>query len=354
MTATRAAPLPDGGTAEMAPARRWVDAPRRPPSLLAALRNWRVTRDGKVFFFLTFCVGFAAVNTGNNLLYLVLGLLLSVIILSGLLSDLSLRGLGFQRRLPKRAFAGHTALIEIEVRNTKRWVPSYSIEVEDKLENRRTDKRCYFLKVNPGGRQTAAYRRTPPVRGRERYLSLRVATRFPFGLFEKWYEVELTDSQLVYPSLQQGRRSAAVPRAPDGQTPTQQRGEGDVEGLRDLHSGAPVRDIDWKKSASLGRLVARERRREGAPTLRLFLRNKPLEQESAEHTSARVEAELRRLAWQALEALRAGTCVDLVVEAPPEGRTTQTRITPGPEAPERLLRLLALLPPLPVVPEGSA
>ena len=63
-------------------------------------------------------------------------------------------------------------LVEIEVRNTKRFAPSYSIEVEDRIENRRTDKRCYFLKVSAGARQTAAYRRTPPVRGTERYLSL--------------------------------------------------------------------------------------------------------------------------------------------------------------------------------------
>ena len=41
----------------------------RPP------RRLRFTREGKYFIGITFGVGFAAVNTGNNLLYLVLGLL---------------------------------------------------------------------------------------------------------------------------------------------------------------------------------------------------------------------------------------------------------------------------------------
>ena len=36
-------------------------------------------------------VGFAAINTGNNLLYLLLGWLLSFIIASGILSEMTLR-----------------------------------------------------------------------------------------------------------------------------------------------------------------------------------------------------------------------------------------------------------------------
>src|SRR4051812_12294942 len=98
----------------------------RPP------RRLRFTREGKVFIGITFGVGFAAVNTGNNLLYLVLGLLLSLVILSGVLSEIALRGLEFRRRLPRRAYAGMPALVEIEVHNKKRFAPSYSIEVEDR------------------------------------------------------------------------------------------------------------------------------------------------------------------------------------------------------------------------------
>jgi hypothetical protein len=171
----------------------------RPP------RRLRFTREGKIFVGVTIGVGFAAVNTGNNLLYLVLGLLLSLVILSGVLSEIALRGLEFRRRLPRRAYAGTASLIEVEVYNRKRYAPSYSIEVEDRIEGRRTDKRCYFLKVSAGARQTAAYRRVAPVRGVERYLSLRVATRFPFGLFEKWREVDMAEEQVVYPAPLRGR-----------------------------------------------------------------------------------------------------------------------------------------------------
>ena len=52
---------------------RWL----RPP------RTLRPTRAGWAFFAITFGVGFAALNTGNNLLYLVLSLMLAFLVLSG-------------------------------------------------------------------------------------------------------------------------------------------------------------------------------------------------------------------------------------------------------------------------------
>ena len=75
----------------------------RPP------RTLRPTRPGWVFFALTFGVGFAALNTGNNLLYMVLSLLLAFLVLSGVLSESALRGVRIRRRLPREIHAGRAA-----------------------------------------------------------------------------------------------------------------------------------------------------------------------------------------------------------------------------------------------------
>ncbi len=280
--------------------RIWSKAWRRPP------RRLRFTREGKFFTLVTFGVGVAAINTGNNLLYLVLGLMLSLIVLSGVLSELTLRGLSFRRRLPKRAFAGSSLLVEIEVQNNKKWAPSYSVEVEDRIENRVTDKRCYFLKVSAGAKQTAAYRRVAPLRGRERYMGLRVATRFPFGLFEKWREVDIEDEHVVFPAM------AALPEPPrpqalarGGVTTRRERGRGDVDGLRELRDGESARDVDWKKTAqSVQSVIVRERINEGARVVTIDVRNGAIEREKpgfGEH----FEDELRRVAWRASQALEA-------------------------------------------------
>ncbi|HJL19559.1 MAG TPA: hypothetical protein RMH99_28105, partial [Sandaracinaceae bacterium LLY-WYZ-13_1] len=116
-------------------------------------RRLRFTREGRVFVLVTLGVGAAAVNTGNNLLYLVLGMLLSLIVLSGVLSEGVLRGLRVARRLPRRAFAGSPALIELAVTNEKRRFPTYSVELEDVAPGEPTERRCYFLKIGPGATQ---------------------------------------------------------------------------------------------------------------------------------------------------------------------------------------------------------
>src|SRR5690242_7719372 len=118
-------------------------------------RHLRFTREGKVFVFVTFALGFAAVNTGTNLMYLMFGFMLSLIVLSGILSEHVLRKLTIERRLPKRAFAGEPALIELAVKNGKERLVSYSVEIEDQAEGEKNDRRCYYLKIAPGEEQVA-------------------------------------------------------------------------------------------------------------------------------------------------------------------------------------------------------
>src|SRR6218665_1620885 len=78
----------------------------RLPARLRPPRTLKVTRMGRTYLVVTFGVGLGALNTGNNLLYLVLGLLLSVIILSGVLSERCLRDLTVRRVGMDGAFAG--------------------------------------------------------------------------------------------------------------------------------------------------------------------------------------------------------------------------------------------------------
>ena len=57
--------------------------------------SYRVTREGIVYLAGIFIVALAALNTGNNLLFLVLGCLLAGILFSGVLSRIMLSGIEF-------------------------------------------------------------------------------------------------------------------------------------------------------------------------------------------------------------------------------------------------------------------
>src|ERR1700761_4800889 len=182
-------------------------APRAAPE--GASASWRrrlkFTREGKFFVGITLGVGFAAINTANNLLYLLLGMLLALIVVSSIMSELSLRNLTVVRRLPARAQVGRPHLVEIEVHNHKKRIPSYAIEIEDLRAGQPADKRCFFLKISPDSAQVAAYRRTPAKRGRDRHVGFRVATRFPCGLFEKSRELRPEGELIIYPAVDPGK-----------------------------------------------------------------------------------------------------------------------------------------------------
>lgn len=259
----------DGGAALTAPRRTfWAKVAKwlKPP------RKLKFTREGKYYLGITLGVGFAAINTGNNLLYMLLGMLLSLIVVSGVMSDLSLRQLTVTRRLPARAQVGRAHLVEIEVYNHKKRVPSYAIEVEDLRAGQPADKRCFFLKISPSSAQVAAYRRTPAKRGRDRHTGFRIATRFPFGLFEKSREVDTEGDLIIYPAVDPIRLPTEDPGRRTGGVGASGRGGGDETfGLRLMREGDDPRDIYWRKSTIRDQLILRERARETRPDVELVI-----------------------------------------------------------------------------------
>jgi uncharacterized protein (DUF58 family) len=224
----------------------------RPP------RRLSFTREGRLIVVLAVGVGFAAINTGNNLLYLLLGWLLSFIIASGLLSELTLKRLVVERRPPPRVFAGEPFLMEVAITNDKPRRASFSIEVEDLVGTTPLDKRCYFLKIPAAKSQRTSYRHTFARRGLYTLTGYRVATKFPFALFRKSRDVDAPLDVLVYPAR------TAVPRPPPrtearGETTANRTGRrGEFFGLREHRSGDDRRDVHWRSSARTGRLLVRE------------------------------------------------------------------------------------------------
>ncbi len=293
-----------------------------------------------MFVLVTLGVGAAAVNTGNNLLYLVLGLLLSLIVLSGIMSEQVLRGLTVRRRLPTRAFAGSPGLVEITLENDKQRLPSLSVEAEDVAPDEPTDRRCYFLKIPARGQQSASYPRTPTRRGALRFTQVRVRTRYPFGLFEKGRILALEDELVVYPALAPLPRTLGALGRAGTAAPTSRVGRGtDVAGLREYQEGDEVRAIHWRRSAALDRLVLRERHDDAARRLTLVIdERRPAEAD--ERWEARFEEALSLAAATAARALEAGSSVEAVARS---GRSPL--VLPGQPA-DPVWRFLALLEPV--------
>lgn len=339
-------PEPSGAVLALEQAPQAPPAPRTrvrlpsPAALIPAVtrkNRLRITREGKWYLGITTSVGLAAMNTGNNLLYLLFGLLLSLVIVSGVLSEVSLWGLSVVRRLPTRAQVGRYHQVEIEVYNSKKKIPSYAIEIEDLRAGQPADKRCFFLKISPASAQVAAYRRTPQRRGLDHHVGFRVATRFPFGLFEKSREIESTGELLIYPAvdpIRLGREDNGKHK--HGAGAVAHGGGDELAGVRPEREGDDPRDIYWRKSTIQEHRVLRERARETSPEVRLRLDLQPI---SGAEALQQFERQIRELASRAVAHVKRGDRVLLLTS---RGQRILADRSVGLDP---LLRFLALVDP---------
>jgi uncharacterized protein (DUF58 family) len=241
--------------------------------------------------------------------------------------------------LPARAQVGRSHLVEIEVYNNKKRVPSYAIEVEDLRAGQPADKRCFFLKISPRSTQIAAYRRTPLRRGLERHTGFRIATRFPFGLFEKSREVDSPDELVIYPAVDPVRLPQRGHGDTSGDVGPLGRGSGEeIFALRAMRDGDDPRDIYWRKSTR--ELVLRERAREMRHEIEFHIDvSRPaIKNEEARSASADLfERRIREVASYAVAHIKRGDRVTVVTS---DGERVTSDRTRGIDP---VLRFLALL-----------
>jgi uncharacterized protein (DUF58 family) len=243
-------------------------------------------------------VGFAALNTGNNLLYLVLSLMLGFLVLSGVMSESALRGIRVHRRLPRDLFANASSGVALEISNHQAKVPAFAVLVEDRVEEagrpERAAGRCFALRIDPGASELRSYRFTPTQRGIHHFKGFRVYTRFPFGLFSKSLEIESADQSLAYPEVEPVAIPANFGAARGGGEKIAGPGGSGTNavGLREFAAGDSVRRIHWRSSLRHRQLFVTEIESEHAAEIEVRLRTRGL---------AAGEAFEQRVSWAASE-----------------------------------------------------
>jgi uncharacterized protein (DUF58 family) len=222
-------------------------------------------------------VGIAAINTGKNLLYLLLAMMLSLIIMSGILSEQCLRHLVLRRWLPEHIFANRPVTGTLSIANRKRRFPTFSLCVLDVIGGQAVDRGIYLLHLAPRGSALESYPLLFPRRGLHRIDGVKLLTRFPFGLFVKAATVPLVSDIVVYPELRPVPPLLLEELAVlgfDQQMPRHGPGVA-LYNLRDYRSGDDSRAIHWKVSARQARLIVRETEAEDTRRVMLVLPTAP-------------------------------------------------------------------------------
>jgi uncharacterized protein (DUF58 family) len=243
-------------------------AKRTPLRWIGYRMEYRVTRQGWIYMIGIILVALAALNTGNNLLFLILASLIASILMSGILSSVTLGGVELRLQLPEHIFAGQTVRAKVELKNEKLTLPSFSLRVEgaakkDSAGAALLETPVYFPYVP---RQESVSQSVPllfPKRGVYRQEAFRIVTRFPFGFLQKARRLNLPTEALVYPSVEATQEFLEVRPGIQGAMESLAKGRGqDLYGLRDYLPNDSARLVHWKATARSGSLMVREFARE--------------------------------------------------------------------------------------------
>jgi uncharacterized protein (DUF58 family) len=222
----------------------------------------RFTRIGTAYLVATVVVGFAALNTGNNALYIGLTFMLGCLLLSGLASQRGLRQLHVELTGVDQAWAGRAAdgLLRIENRSRVWNVRDVVITADDLAQP------VLVPLIPKRGTVEIGAPFLFQQRGIVELKSLDFYTRYPFGFFLKKRRIRIHGEVVVFPKLLGEEAARARFRPVEGDQNTANRpGPGsELHSFREYVRGDSLRHVYWKKSASLGRWIMKQTDAEAA------------------------------------------------------------------------------------------
>lgn len=294
-------------------------------------------------------VGAAAINTGNNGLFLTVAMMVAALIVVHLMADLNIRRLAVEVACRRELFANRMGRFELKLRNKSRFFSasllSVSIETGD-LEGpgsvaKHRSAPFHILDLDPGTEAVGRLDLIVKRRGPHRIRAVHVGSLFPNGIFRKGRRFEQNLEILVFPEIFQAAEGRRDVRGEQGDQPISSPGQGDeLYALREYRPGDDPRGIHWKQSARQGELIFRRRSREQNPRLRVFFDNAVGTLESDEE-KARFERLVSEAATSAVHHLSRGFEVSLIT------RDVELPFAAGPRQRRNILEALARIEALP-------
>jgi uncharacterized protein (DUF58 family) len=247
--------------------------------------------------------GIVAVNSGNNLLYLVVASLLAALALSGLLGHRNLSRVGVRLIPPEEVWAGRPVSVRAELANRRRRLPAFLLAIAEKPG---APGAATTLEIPPGLRAEVSLTLTFARRGVHPWPQLAVTSEFPFGLIRRGAVVTPPGRCLVFPTPR------AVPwviaEAAEREGEQQARRAlgvgGDYRGLRDYAPGDNLSRVQWSTWLRLRRFQTKEFDAQGAPSAVYRFEDVP---------GPGTEERLGQLAWLVRAGLRRGRSVGLAL-----------------------------------------
>jgi uncharacterized protein (DUF58 family) len=325
--------------------RRSASSPNRATATLVRRRpalDFSLT--GVIYVAMMLFMGLAAINSQANLLFGVFGLMIGILLVSGVISRLVLKRLAVRRVLPESGCVGRMLTITYDITNGKRFWPSLSVSIAelDGVEAFTTQPQTYMLHAAPGMTASVPAMIIPKRRGLHELQRYQIATSFPFGFVKRAVTERHREKLLVHPGIARvDAKLLRMCRSADASGETtrpEPNGADEFYGVKDYRAGDNPRWIYWRRSARAGTLVSKEMSRVSPPRIVLLLDTFLLSQSIEGH--AAVEQCIAMAASLATVALEQQLSVGLCVWS---GQWTAIPPTRGKRHGEDLLSILSRL-----------
>jgi len=220
----------------------------------------RINREGLFLYLLLFAIGFAAYNTGNNLLFIFVSVMATLSVTHTLFNYVSREKNSVDRRLPSSIHAGQPFNVTLQLKNNKRFFSTFSAVLEEEHPELRTaGGGVHFVHVPAGKTLERRYETTLHRRGRYRFDGLWLYCRYPFGLTRHGILYPAEQEVIVYPRLVPVRTPPSMQPRSQGDRERPEKGFGfSLYGLREYQEGESSRFIHWKTSAKWDQLMVKE------------------------------------------------------------------------------------------------
>ena len=229
----------------------------------------RLTKVGTTYILATVILSIAAINTGNNSLYIAVALMLGCLLLSGIASKGGLKHLHAEIRGIDEAWAGRPADGTMRIRNDSRlW------NVRDVVLTSEAFAAPVFIRELPRRTEVvAAASFLFPRRGLAHVSTVDSYTRYPFGFFLKKRRLRVSSEVVVFPRVlaDDEARERFRPVSGDQSTSTRPGPGSEIQSFREYVHGDSLRQVHWKKSASLGRWVMKQHEADAARSVHVVV-----------------------------------------------------------------------------------
>ena len=226
--------------------------------------SYHFAKWGLLIISFAFFFSLVAVCSGVSLIYIIAGLLVSIIVSDALIGAVGVGDISVERQIPEHIFAGQPFRVKLKIRNNKRILSSYGLRVIEEISGPRSSARreVPVPYIPAASEVTIDYGFSLSERGVHNVKSLKVVSDFPLGILVKVAQLPVHRLLLVLPktgiiqrelrfaqdSLEHNMIRRYLPQAR----------QLEFFGLREYREGDNPRYIHWRTSARKQELFVKE------------------------------------------------------------------------------------------------